>query len=286
MGLIRDRMQQDLERGGYRPRTIEVYLKCAQHFVDHCGGRSPLQLGQEELRAYVTYLEERELSRQRVQQYLAALKFLYGRTLGRPQNVAWLTFPRAKRTTPTFLSGTVVTALLAEITSPTCHAVASALYGAGLRIDEALRLEVRDVLSAQSLLHVRHGKGGHERYAMLSSRLLETLRTYWRKVRPRSELLFPSPRTGRRIDPSTVRQALRRAASKAGIHERVTPHVLRHSFATHLLELGVEIRIIQQLLGHASIRTTGRYAQVTSAIVQRTTSPFDVLGTPAGEVLR
>jgi site-specific recombinase XerD len=132
---------------------------------------------------------------------------------------------------------------------------------------------------------VRSAKGGNERFAMLSPRLLLTLRDYWRAVRPIPPLLFGSARTGRPPWPETVRDALRAAAVSAGVQKRVTPHVLRHSFATHLLEMGVDMRVIQQLLGHASMRSTAVYAQVTSALVRRTKSPLDILGTPEAALL-
>lgn len=285
MGKIRDRMQQDLERAGYTPRTVSNYLKCAQEFVSHCGGRSPLKLGQDETRSFLEHLERRKLSPQRVRQYLAALKFLYGRTLGRPEDIAWILFPRSKRRTPGVLSGSEVVRVLDAIESKTCRAVATVCYGAGLRVEEARRLEVRDVHSDRGVLHVRAGKGGHERFAMLSPRLLTTLREYWRAVRPMPPLLFPSQFCKGPIHAATIRAAIHAATSAAGIKKRVTPHVLRHTFATHLLEMGVELRIIQQLLGHATLRTTAMYAQVTSALVKRTKSPLDVLGTPEAEVL-
>jgi integrase/recombinase XerD len=285
MGQIRDRMQQDLVRAGYSTATTRHYLACVKDFVDHFGGRSPLKLGQDEMRAFVEELERRELSPQRVRQYLAALKFLYGRTLGRPEQIAWIAFPRAKRRAPGILSGSEVARVLDAIESVTCRAVATVCYGAGLRVAEARRLEVKDILSDRGLLHVRAGKGGHERFAMLSPRLLTTLREYWRAVRPTPPLLFPSALGPRPIHAETVRTALREAARIAKVNKRVTPHVLRHSFATHLLEMGVEMRIIQQLLGHASMRSTALYAQVTSAIVKRTKSPLDVLGTDQAEIL-
>ena len=285
MGELRDRMQQDLKRGGYTPVTVEHYLRCAQKYVDHFGGRSPMRLGQREIRAFLGHLEERELSHQSIRQYLTALKFLYGRTLGRPEDVAWISFPRPKKRTPRILSGGEVLRVLARIEVPAFHAIASVCYGAGLRIEEVRHLEVRDVLSDRALLHVRHGKGGHERFAMLSPTLLGTLREYWRKARPSGPLLFPSPRTGRAFSPKAVRAAIHAAARGAGVEKRVTPHVLRHSFATHLLEMGTEMRVIQQLLGHSNIRSTTIYAQVTSSLVKRTRSPLDVLGTPGAAVL-
>jgi site-specific recombinase XerD len=285
MGELRDRMHQDLARGDYSASTVRQYTACVQNLVDHFGGRSPLKIGTVELRAFMDHVESEKLSVQRRRQYIAALKFLYARTLGRPDLVAWMVYPHEKRRVPVVLSGTEVERLLAAIKNRICLAVACTLYGAGLRIQEALQLEVRDILSERGLLHIRAGKGGHERYAMLSSRLLTTLRTYWRAERPRPPLLFASRLTTDPIHAETVRMALRSATIEAGIQKHVTPHVLRHSFATHQLELGVDIRIIQQLLGHASIRSTSIYAQVNSDLVKRTPSPFDVLGTPAAKRL-
>jgi integrase/recombinase XerD len=285
MSTIRNRMQQDLERAGYAGGTVRHYLACVQDYVDHFDGRSPLKLGQDEMRAFIDKLERRKLSPQRVRQYLAALKFLYGKTLGRPEEIGWIMFPRAKRRMRGILSGSEVAQVLAAVENLTCRAVATVCYGAGLRVEEARRLEVQDVLSSRGLLHVRAGKGGHERFAMLSPRLLSTLREYWRAVRPTPPLLFPSARASGPIHPETVRTALHAAARTAKVRKRVTPHVLRHSFATHLLEMGVELRIIQQLLGHMSIRSTAVYAQVTTGIVKRTKSPLDVLGTSEAEIL-
>lgn len=285
MAELRNRMQQDLERGGYTSATIRHYLSCAQKFVDYYQGRSPLQLRQREIRLFVDHLHARNLSHQRVRQYLAALKFLYRRTLGRPDEVAWIRFPRSKKRLPRVLSGSEVARLLSAIESPTIRAIACVCYGAGLRIDEARRLEVRDVLSTRGLLHVRNGKGGHQRFAMLSPVLLATLREYWRVVRPSGPMLFPSPRTGKAFHPDTVRHAVHAAVRAAGIDKHVTPHVLRHSFATHLLEMGTELRVIQQLLGHSSIESSALYAQVTTALVQRTPSPLDVLSSPKAAIL-
>jgi integrase/recombinase XerD len=281
---IRLRMQQDLKRGDYAPGTVEVYLECVQTFVDHHDGRSPLRLGRDEMRAFVDDLKARGLSSQRVIQYMAALKFLYAKTLGRPDEVSWMKYPKVKRRTPIVLTGSEVERLLAAIESPAHRAFAQVLYGAGLRIGEVLALEVRDVLSDRGVLHVRAGKGGHQRYAMLAPRLLASLRQYWREVRPCPPLLFPAPRRTKSYK-RTIARALARAAKRAGIDKRVTPHVLRHSFATHLLEMGTELRVIQQLLGHVSIRSTTIYAHVTASLVRRTKSPLDALGTPEASVL-
>jgi integrase/recombinase XerD len=161
----------------------------------------------------------------------------------------------------------------------------TAAYGAGLRISEACRLRVEDIDSRRGLIHVRLGKGAKDRYVMLSERLLAVLRRYWQQAHPQGGWLFPGRKPGKSITPHAVDNALTKAMQTLKLKKRVTPHVLRHSFATHLLEAGSDIRLIQVLLGHASIRTTARYAQVSAAHVARTKSPLDLLGTRQGSVL-
>jgi integrase/recombinase XerD len=285
MAELRDRMQQDLKNKGRTPTTIRHYLGCVQAFVDHFQGRSPMTLGQREIRLFADHLDARKLSAQRVSQYLAAIKLLYVRTLGRPQEVAWIAFPRVKQRLPDVLARSEVARLLDAIKSPTVHAIASVCYGAGLRIDEACRLRTCDVLSKRGWLYVRRGKGGRSRYAKLSPALLVTLREYWKNVRPSGEFLFPCTQSGGAFRPSSVRKAIHRAARAAQLPMRVTPHMLRHSFATHLLEMDVDIRVIQQLLGHKDIRAPALYAQVTSALIARTPNPLDVLRKPEAEIL-
>ena len=163
--------------------------------------------------------------------------------------------------------------------------VVTTAYGAGLRVSEACRLQVQDIDGKRGLIHVRLGKGGKDRYVMLSQRLLGLLRQYWVAVRPSGEWLFPGRKPGKPLTPSAVRRALNVAVKAAKLKKRVTVHVLRHSFATHLLETGTDIRLIQVLLGHASIRTTARYAQVSTTHIGRVKSPLDLLGTKQGAVL-
>jgi site-specific recombinase XerD len=158
-------------------------------------------------------------------------------------------------------------------------------YGAGLRIGETCSLEIGDIDSKRMVIRIRDGKGGRDRYAMLGDRLLEGLREYFRLVRPAGPHLFPGERPGTAVSPDSVRAVLKKAVVKAGITKHVTPHILRHTFATHILEAGVDIRTIQALLGHRSIRTTQIYAQVSTDTIRRTKSPLDLLGTKKGEVL-
>jgi len=159
------------------------------------------------------------------------------------------------------------------------------MYAAGLRVSEACKLSVNDIDSRRMLIHIREGKGGRNRFAMLSRRLQHVLREYWRAERPGPPHLFPGQRPGTTLSVSSVQQALARAGRQCGITKRVTPHLLRHSFASHMLELGIDTRVIQVVLGHRSIRSTQLYAQVSSQLIGRAKCPLDLLGTKESEVL-
>jgi site-specific recombinase XerD len=176
------------------------------------------------------------------------------------------------------LSGTEVEKLLEAMGSVRFRTIALTAYGAGLRIHEVCALEVGDIDPRRMLLRVRSGKGGKERYVMLSTRLLTALRTYWRVARPPGPALFPGRRVGTTVSASSVRNALQRAGELCQLAKRVTPHVLRHSFATHLLELGTDVRVIQVLLGHARLSSTMVYTQVSRTLIARVESPLDALG--------
>lgn len=285
MGTLRERMETDLQLRNYRPATQELYLHCATQLAKHYW-RSPSELGADEVRRYLVHLGRvRGRSPSTLKVYTAALKFLYEVTLDRPEVVASIGWPRVASKLPEVLSGAEVEKLIAAIGSLKYRALASTLYGAGLRVSEGCRLEIGDLDSQRMVIHVRDGKGGRDRYSMLSSRLLEQLREYWRAERPPRPLVFPGSRPGRAVSPEAVRKALRRAAVDCGITKKVSPHILRHSFATHLHDTGVDIRTIQVLLGHRSIRTTQLYSQVSRRAIARTTSPLDLLGTPKGKIL-
>src|SRR5579863_7587222 len=185
--------------------------------------------------------------------------------------------PRRHSPLPAVLSVDEVHALLRALRHRRYQTIAMVLYGAGLRIREAIALEVRDIDWARGVLQVRHGKGDKAREAKLSPVLYEWLRQYWTKERPPLPYLFASRKTGKLPRPATIRKALARAAKEAWIKKRVTPHVLRHSFATHLLDEGTDVHVVRELLGHASITTTARYARVTQKRVRETPSPLDLL---------
>jgi integrase/recombinase XerD len=196
----------------------------------------------------------------------------------------WLS-PRRPKRLPVILSGSEVEALLEAVESIKYRAALMTAYGAGLRIGEVCRLQVEDIDSRRMLLHIRDGKGGRDRYGVLSRRLLAVLRAYWKQVRPPKPYLFPGPKPDRPLSAESVRKVLRKAVQTSGITKHVTPHILRHSFATHLLESGTDIRTIQVLLGHQSIRTTQIYTQVSPEQIRRVKSPLDILGTEEAKVL-
>ena len=216
--------------------------------------------------------------------HVAALKFLYGVTLNRTKEVERIPWPKVPHKKPVVLSGSEVEQVLAAMRGAPAVALTAA-YAAGLRLSEACRLRVEDIDSKRGVIHVRVGKGGKDRYVMLSERLLAVLRRYWRVARPHGGWLFPGRKQGQSLHPHAVSKALLKSMRTLKLKKRVTAHVLRHSFATHLLEAGGDIRVIQVLLGHASISTTARYATVSSAQVAKTKSPLDLLHTKAGAVL-
>ncbi len=280
MGQLRDRMMHDLELAGYVPKTRLVYLNAIRDFAAY-HRRSPATLGPDDVRAWIDVLmTQRNIGPQRIRQHMAALKFLYTKTLWKPENVSFLAYPPDPKTLPTVLSVEEVERLLAAFTQAKYRLFYMLMYAAGLRIGECRRLETRDIEASRGVIHIRseNAKRKKERYVMLSPSLLAILRTYWREERPAPPWLFTS-RKGTPLHDGTARKALKRAMQKAGIEKKVTPHVLRHSFATHLLEGGTELRVIQVLLGHSSIKTTTRYASVSTALIAKTQSPFDRLKT-------
>lgn len=278
MGHLRERMRADLRLRGYSPKTCRSYLCCCHVFAAHYR-RSPEQMGEEEIRQFLLHLEEKGRSGSTRRVYAHALKFLYKVTLGRPGIAAQIVAPRGvDQRLPDVLAGVEVEQLFEALGSTKYRAIAMVAYGAGLRVSEACSLRIEEIDSQRMLIHVRHGKRKRDRYVGLPQRLLVVLRAYYKAERPRAPFLFPGQRPGTCLSVSSVQKTLRRAAERAGLHKRVSPHVLRHSFATALLEQGTDLRIIQVLLGHASVSTTQRYVRVTGAQLHSTTSPLDRLG--------
>jgi integrase/recombinase XerD len=277
MGKLHDRMQEDLLLKAYSPHTQRAYLGCARHFARHYL-RSPEDMGEQEIRDFLLHLvRDRKASPATLSMYVNALKFLYNVTLKRPEAVQGLAYPKRPRTLPVILSPEEVLRIFAAIRSVKHKAIIATAYAAGLRSSEVCALRVPDIDSQRRRIHVRAGKGKKDRYVMLGESLLDLLRQYYRKARPQGAYLFPGYKPQRPICTTAVRQVLRRAVREAGLTKRVTMHTLRHCFATHLLERGTDIRILQVLLGHSSIRTTLRYTHVTDPLVQNLVSPLDLI---------
>jgi site-specific recombinase XerD len=279
-----EQMGQDLAFAGYAQSTQQSYLKTARDLASHFG-RLVTELGRDELREYVERLRGQGRSASWLKGKLAAIVFLFSKTLGRPTDVSFVVWPKQYSALPAVLSQADVGAFLDALRLPLYRAIAMVLYGTGLRIEEALALEVTDIDGARGVLRVRHGKGNVAREVKLSPTLYQWLRGYWAKERPRLPYLFTSLRTGRPPTQQAVCSAFAAAAEQARITKPVRPHVLRHSYATHLLDAGTDVRVIQVLLGHKSLQTTMRYTRVSTAIMQKAPSPLDLLPS-RGRVLR
>jgi integrase/recombinase XerD len=276
MGQFRDRMEQDLKLKNVSPATRKIYLTYARKFVAHYH-RPPTELGEREIRLFLLHLIEVEgVSHGTYRQCLAAIKFLYTVTLGQEWQVKRIPFPRHSRRLPITLRVDQVAAILGAITNLKYRVLLATMYAAGLRISEACRLGVEDIDSRRMILWVRDGKGGKDRYTLLPPRLLEILRQYWRIDRPQG-WLFPSRTRQGHVNPSAVRTAFKLALGQAGVTGNFTPHALRHSFATHLLDAGTEMVVIQALLGHRQIKTTAVYARVSLSAIRRAVSPLERL---------
>ena len=287
MGLLRERMTEDLKLRGLAPITVASYLRYAQRFAEHYAPRSPLRLGEREVKDFLMHMiEQRQVSPSTHVVCLAGIKFLYRVTLRKPEVVASIPYPRRPAPLPDVLSGTEVQRLLGCITSIRMRLLCTTIYAGGLRVAEACHLRPVDIDARRRLIHVRRGKGGRDRQVPMGEKLVGLLREYWRIARPEGEYLFPGRAPGRPISDKAVWFALRAAARSARIRKRVHPHTLRHCYATHQLERGVNLRTLQVVLGHARIETTLRYLRVLPEHVAGLKSPLDVLGTPEGELLR
>jgi site-specific recombinase XerD len=272
-------MAEDLRLRNFSPATRRNYLLYARKFVAFFM-RSPEDLGEPEIRQFLLHqLEVKRLSHSAYRQIYAALKFLYTVTLGRAWEVEHLPFPRQReRSLPVVLPGDELAALFQAVRRLKYRALFMTCYGAGLRINEACHLRVTDIDSKQMLVHVRHPKGGQERITLLSAKLLEVLRVYWQEEKPRL-WLFPGATPDQPLSSDVAREALQKASLDAGLTKKCTPHVLRHCFATHLLDAGVDLVVLQALLGHRSIRTTSRYTHISVQRIQKVVSPLDLLPT-------
>ncbi len=264
---------------GYSPRTRKLYLGHVRRFLEWAGLRvtelpdDPTSLAE---RYLVMLVSDRDVSRSYHSQAVSALRFLFETVLGKPRLAMALPRPKKEAQLPAVLSQEEVARLLGEVKNVKHRALLMLLYASGLRVGEVVRLQPDDIDADRGLVRVRRGKGSKDRYTLLARRAVEALVLY-REAYPIGRWLFPGARDGRHLTPRSVQRIVARAASAARITKHVTPHTLRHSFATHLLEGGTNLRIIQELLGHASSRTTERYTHVARSTFDSIRSPLDNL---------
>src|SRR5438552_11462857 len=272
---LRRRMIEDMTVRNFVEKTRNDYIRHVRTFTAFLG-RAPDTATPEDLRLFQLHQTQIGVRAPSINGSVAALRFFFNVTLDRPEMARHLTFVREPRRIPVILSLEEIARLLEAAPGPKYKAALSAAYGAGLRVSEVVALKVSDIDSERMLIRIEQGKGRKDRYVMLSPHLLELLRAWWKQAQPRG-WLFPGRDP---VLPITTRQftrACHEAAEAAGIKKRVSPHTLRHSFATHLLEQSVDIRVIQTLLGHVKLDTTARYTQIATKVICDVVSPLDRL---------
>ncbi len=283
MTILRQQMTEDMQVRNLSPHTQASYLQQVSLFARHFD-KSPGALGPEHIRAYQIYLtNEKKLAPGTIHIAVAALRFLYRVTLQKDWTFEdVLPLPRKPQTLPVVLSPEEVVHFLGCVDAGKHRVILTTCYAAGLRVSEAVRLKAAAIDSRRMVIRIEQGKGRKDRYVMLSPKLLEILRGYWKAVHPK-EWLFPGGHSGQPITREAVEDACQKAHRFAGLSKPVTPHSLRHAFAVHLLESGTDLRTIQLLLGHRSLATTARYLRIATSKVCSTSSPLDLLPHPVPE---
>jgi integrase/recombinase XerD len=275
MSPLRRRMIEDMTVRNLSPATQRSYLNAVSKFSRYFG-RSPDRLGLEDVRAFQVHLVAIGTSWPALNQIVCALRFFYGVTLGHTVVPERISYAREPRKLPVVLSAEEVARFLEAIPCLKTRTALTTVYAAGLRVSEVVLLKIADIDSQRMVIRVEQGKGGKDRYVMLSPQLLRILRSYWRLTRPK-RWLFPGRDEERPLDQQVLHAACRSARKAVGLSKPVTVHTLRHTFATHLLENGADVRVIQVLLGHASLASTARYTQVATKMISSTPSPLDRL---------
>lgn len=288
MTHLRQAMLDELHRRNYAASTITYYIKHVEEFARYFK-RSPDRLNPTHLRTYQVYLlRQRKLAPRTVKLHICAIRFFFNKTLRRRYLLEDTPYPKAPRRLPQILSREEVTRLIAAAHSLTHRTMLMLLYSTGIRNAELRHLQVRDIDSRRMLIHIRYGKGGRERYVPLSATLLDTLRAYHRWMRP-TGFLFPGTvanwRTDKPLTPKVVWDACVVAARRAGLARRVYPHLLRHCFATHLLESGADLRTIQLLLGHATLNHTVVYLHLSQRHLQGVVNPLDTMAVATSDTV-
>ena len=276
MTTLRQRMIDDLRVRNYAPGTIDLYIGSVARFAQHFG-KSPDKLGPEHIRGYQTFLvNTKKVSWPVFNQAVCALRFFYKFTLGKPWMIEHIPFPKQEKRLPVVLSPEEVATFFQAVTNLKHRTVLMTMYGSGVRIAEALALHVYDIDSRRMLIRVQQGKGRRDRYTILPPTLLEGLGGYW-KSSPSRPWLFPGRTSEQHLTQSSMHRVVRRVRKKAGLAKPVTTHTMRHCFATHLLEAGVDLRTIQLLLGHRSLNTSATYLHVAAGALRSDGKPIDLL---------
>jgi site-specific recombinase XerD len=278
MTPLRRRMLEDMQIRNFSPHTIDSYLRYVAQFAKHFGV-SPDRLGAEHIRAYQLHLLQQQVSESVFDLSMSALRFLYEKTLHRPWMVEYIPYPKHPKKLPVILSRDEVQTLIRTPRHLKHRVILATLYTTGVRVSELCRLQGTDIDSGRMVVQVRQGKGKRDRQVGLSAELLPVLRRYWRLYGLQS-WLFPGARVAEPITRSGVNHICDQVGRIAPIKKAVYPHLFRHSFATHLLEAGMDLRSIQLLLGHASLRSTSIYLHVANPALQTTQSPLSTLVLP------
>ena len=272
---VLERLRRELRLRNYSPKTIKSYTSCIRTFVKYWGARGVIELSGEDIRRYLLFeIEHEGLSASTVNQIFNALRFLYVEVLKKPFVIGGIPRPQTEKKLPVVLSQEEVKKIFSVARNPKHRVMLMLVYSAGLRVGEVVKLEPRDIDSSRGLIHVRGGKGRKDRYTVLSPLILEQLRGYWKLFRP-LRWLFEGERPGKSYSIRSAEKVFENAVKAAGIEKEVSIHSLRHSFATHLLESGVDLRYIQELLGHTSSKTTEIYTHVTQKKLGLIRSPIE-----------
>jgi site-specific recombinase XerD len=275
VSTLRRRMIEDMTIRNLSPATQRSYIHAVEGYSRYFG-RSPHRLGLEDVRAYQVHLAGKGIAWATLNQIVCALRFLYGVTLGQDEVPERIPYARKPAALPDVLNRDEVVRFLEAVPSLKCRVALTTAYATGMRVSEVVAVEVRNIDSGRMVIRIEHGKGGKDRYVMLSAQLLGILRAYWKLTRPQ-RFLFPGRDPDTAVNVTVLHAACRSAYAAAGIAKKVSVHTLRHSFATHLLEQGTDIRIIQALLGHSNLSTTARYTRVAIHTIGVTESPLDRL---------
>jgi site-specific recombinase XerD len=277
MTPLRQRFIDDMRLRNYAPRTIETYVSHIAVFAKHFG-RSPELLGRDEVRAYQLHILSRKLSWSSFNQAVCALRLLYYTTLGRSEQIPLIPYGKRPKRLPSVLSADEVRRLIQTEQPGRDRLLLQVAYGCGLRLSELIHLRVSDIDSARMVIHVRQGKGAKDRLVPLAPRLLEELRAYWRMSRPR-DWLFPGRKPGRPLHGGHLQRRFRQLRQQAGLSKHCSMHTL-HRYATHLIEAGVDIFTLKELMGHRSLHTTALYLHLSPTRLQQMPSLLDLLVVP------